>query len=329
MGILYACRMQSMERGCEIAIKVETINIPLEIIKFRRLEIRSSQGDMDGLKQSILQHGLLNPILVRRSGSNHFEVVVGNRRLKAFQDLGIQRIPAKVIEADDRECYVLLLVENIQRETLDPLDEARAFYDYVCSEEKNGFGYGSVSELARRIGKSQEYVSNRMRILRLPESTLRQLLEGTKLKVSHIEELASIAENPEAVKELANLVSMHQISVRVLEKAVQLIKSGLDSPRALELAKIESEMGLTSSNQLEGAEHISVLVERTKRVLEATLSYLDGISPEFEKETIYKYWLKNVRLPVHDAIDAVILCQRMTRAKASAHQKVTKTGRRL
>lgn len=309
--------MQSMYEGCEDISEGKTYEIPLGFIFPSRAAVRSSLGDLDGLKDSISQQGLLSPILVRRIRPSRYEVIAGYRRLKAYRALGLSRIPAKIIEADDKRSFEVFLTENVQHQTLDPLDEARAFYNYVCSKERHGLGYGSVAELARRIGKSQEYVSNRIGLLRLPESTIRQLLSEGKLTVSHIEELASISDNPVAAQELANLIATHRISVRVLEKTVQLIKSGVGTTRALLLAKIESDMRLESTPLNRGSERTKELLQRTKRILEATLSYLDNTLPDLEKEPdIYRYWAENVRRPVHKAIDGTIVCQRkLTRAK--------------
>jgi ParB family chromosome partitioning protein len=226
-------------------------------------------------------------------------------------DLGLPTIPARVVEADDKECYEIFLVENLQIETLTPIDEAHAFYRYVSSKEKRGLGYGSITELAKTIGKSQEYVSNRIGLLRLRASTLRQLLDEKGLSVSHVEELASISDNRAAVDELSKLVSSNRIPVRVLEKAVRLVRIGVEVSRALELAKIESEMGLASEKSDCETNQLERFLARSKMILESTLSYLDNALSELENEPeVYRYWVKNVRLPVHKAIDGTIVCQK-------------------
>ena len=107
--------------------------------------------------------GLLEPIVVRPV-ENGSEVVAGNRRLEACRRLKMHRIPCHIVELDDREAFEVSLVENVQHETMNPVDEARAFKRYV-----DDYGYGGVSELARKIDKSQEYVSNRLRLLKLPK----------------------------------------------------------------------------------------------------------------------------------------------------------------
>lgn len=297
--------------GCEASVGEEVTKIPVTKIHCGKLKIRSTLGDLDELKTSIIKRGLLSPIIVRRLGASDFEVIAGNRRLRACKDLGFPRIFARVVQADDRECLEIFLTENVQRQTLDPVDEAKAFYSYVRSKEKLGLGYGSITELAEKIGKSQAYVSNRIGLLRLQEPVLRQLLDERKLSVSYVEDLASISDHPRAVKELVELVTTHRISIRVLEKAVQLIKCGLGTSRAVSLAEIESDMRLGSTAAEGNPDQVSELLKRTKRVLEATLKYLDETLPELEKKpAICNYWVTNVRMPVHTAIDGTIVCQK-------------------
>lgn len=299
------------------------MNIPLRQIDSGKTNIRSGLGDLSDLEASVVQLGLLSPILVRGTQSSRYEVIAGNRRLRVYARLGIPVIPARVIQATDKECYEISLAENVQRRTLDPIEEARAFYNYVCSKQRRGLGYGSISELARRIGKSQEYISNRIGLLRLRESTLREMLGEKKLTVSHVEELVSISNHPVAVKELSDLIANHRISVRVLERSVQLIKCGVETNRALELAKIESSMRLESKPSDRGNDRVSGLLGKTKRILEYALSYIDTTLPELGDEPgTCEDWVDRVRLPVHRAIDGVIACQK-------THGRVVKSGHPL
>lgn len=99
---------------------------------------------------SIQQKGLLEPIVVRPV-EKAFEVVAGNRRFEACKKLGWRSIPCHVVELDDKEAFEVSILENVQRETLNPIEEGRAYRNYV-----DECGYGGESELARKIGKSQE-----------------------------------------------------------------------------------------------------------------------------------------------------------------------------
>ena len=310
--------MQSEWTTLERSENVGATLLRIDSIRPGDLGIRSELGDLDSLKESILQQGLLTPIIVGRRSESSYEVIAGNRRLKVFQQLSRRFIPAVVVNVDEKSSFEISLTENIQRQTLDPLDEARAFYNYVSSKKKHGLGYGSVSELAKRIGKSQEYISNRMGLLRLPELTLRRLLRDGNLKVSHAEELASLSDNLETANELAKLVSSNKISVRVLEKAIHFIKAGVPLPKALELASTESNLKLKTPPQDVDSDRPGLLMKRTKLVLEATLSYVDNVLSELDPESdIYDAWTTHVRLPVHKAIDGVIRCQ--TLAKDEYH----------
>ncbi|MFC1755456.1 ParB/RepB/Spo0J family partition protein, partial [Thermoproteota archaeon] len=126
--------------------------------------LRSDLGNLDELMASIDKVGLLQPIVVR-TVANEYEVIAGNRRFEACRRLSWIKIPCHIVEMDDKEAFEISLVENVQRNMLNPIEEARAFSRYV---EENG--WGSVNDLAHRIGKSQVYVSKRLRLLKLPEN---------------------------------------------------------------------------------------------------------------------------------------------------------------
>ncbi|MGC8912085.1 MAG: ParB/RepB/Spo0J family partition protein, partial [Nitrososphaeria archaeon] len=117
-----------------------------------KYSLRSDLGRLDELITSIEEKGLLEPIVVRPV-EDGFEVVAGCRRLEACKRLGWRKIPCHIIELDDREAYEVSLIENLQHKTLDPIEEALAFKRYV-----DEYGWGGMSELARRVGKSVQYV---------------------------------------------------------------------------------------------------------------------------------------------------------------------------
>ena len=121
---------------------------------------------------SIVEKGLLEPIVVRPDG-DHFEVIAGNRRLQACRVLKLRKVPCHVVELSDRDAYEVSLTENIQRRTLNPIEEAGAFKKYVDT-----YGYGGVSDLARKIGKSHTYVSRRISLLTLPLRAQEDIILG-------------------------------------------------------------------------------------------------------------------------------------------------------
>jgi ParB family chromosome partitioning protein len=135
------------------------------------------------LTRDIKQHGVLEPVLVRESGGK-FQLVAGFRRVAASKAAGLTHVPGRILELSDAEIQEVQLVENIQREGLAPLDEARAFQRYLEATKR------TQQQLADRIGKSQAYVANRVRLLGLPDE-IKKLVDDGKLTGSHAVVLAS------------------------------------------------------------------------------------------------------------------------------------------
>ena len=297
-------------------INIEVVPVRVSEVGLSRFRVRQELGNLDELKESIVEKGLLHPIIVRFVGRSSYEVVTGSRRLCAFRDLGRSTIPAIIVNLTDQETFELILTENIQRATLSPLEEARAFYSYVGPREKNCYGYGKVSELAKRIGKSQEYVSNRIRLLRLPEPLLRRLFAQKHFTVSHAEELASLSDHPEMVAELSKMLLNEKISVRELERAVPLVKSGVETKRAVELARLESDLKVDWIYKGDKDGNTQMLMKRTELILKTALSYVDNVGADLEcDKALNDTWISSVRLKVHDAINGVIGCKKMYRAQ--------------
>jgi ParB family transcriptional regulator, chromosome partitioning protein len=170
--------------------------------------------DVIELASSIGRQGLLQPIIVRPVG-RHFEIVAGNRRYIACRSLRWKRIPSHIVELDDREAFEVALIENIQRKTLNPIEEARAFEKYVSD-----FGWGGVTELATKIGKSVSYVAKRINLLKLPHNLLSLVLDSS-MPVSLAEELESVKDKTEQIN-LAKLICGRRLSLR---KARHLINA--------------------------------------------------------------------------------------------------------
>jgi ParB family chromosome partitioning protein len=138
------------------------------------------------LAASIKASGVLQPILVRRSGQEEFQLVAGERRLRAAGLAGLSRIPAVIREVSDREMMELALVENIQREDLDPIEEAKAFQTLI---EKIGLTHDQLSE---RVGKQRSSISNSLRLLALPAEVQDMVSRGT-LSAGHARALLGVA----------------------------------------------------------------------------------------------------------------------------------------
>ncbi len=188
----------------------------IDISKIKQSKnIRHQVSDTDELAKSIDQKGLLQPILVRTM-DGYFEVVAGNRRYCACKALGWKKIACHIIELDDKEAFEVSLIENIQRKTISPLDEATAFKAYVSD-----FGWGGVSDLASRIGKSLSYITKRMKLLNLPSGVLESIM-NRRLDTSIAEELFSIKDETKQSK-LANLITGRRLSLRMTRKLVKQV----------------------------------------------------------------------------------------------------------
>jgi ParB family transcriptional regulator, chromosome partitioning protein len=187
-------------------------SVEVRMIRPPRVMLRTESGPIKGLMLSIQDKGLLEPIIVRPAEGG-FQIVAGMRRFEACKKLGWRRLPAHVVELDDREAFEVSLLENIQRETLNPIEEARAFRNYV--EE---FGYGGETELARRIGKSQEYVSKRIGLLSLPERVQDEIMRR-RIAPSVAQELTML--NDDDAEEMAEEIGLEGLSLREVRRIIR------------------------------------------------------------------------------------------------------------
>jgi ParB family chromosome partitioning protein len=175
----------------------------------RRFEPEATSG----LAESIRRQGLLQPVVVRPRPEGGYELIAGERRWRAAREAGIEEVPALVREADDRDSLLLALVENVAREQLSAVEEARA-YAALLDE----FGL-SLGELAERVGRSKPSVSNRLRLLELPDDVLWMLARG-ELTEGHARAVLAVPENAERVR-LAKRIVRGGLSVRAAERAAQ------------------------------------------------------------------------------------------------------------
>lgn len=164
------------------------------------------------LAQSIQQHGLLQPIVVR-AVSGGFELISGERRLRAFETLGRDSIPAIVRSMEENDRLVLALVENLQRENLNPIEEARAFHRLISE-----FGL-THEQVAERVGRDRSTVSNALRLLDLPEAVLEMVSRGT-ITAGHARTLVPIAKHPQFDRVVRAVVDSG-LSVRATERLVR------------------------------------------------------------------------------------------------------------
>ena len=170
---------------------------------------RFDDEGLQDLADSIRIHGVIQPLTVRRLSSGYYQIIAGERRWRAAKLAGLTEIPAVIIEADDRKVMELGLIENLQREDLNPIEEANGFK--VLMEE-----YGlTQEEVARQVGKSRPAVANALRLLALPDA-VHLLLEEGKLSAGHARAILA-APTGELQKKLAQKVIAEELSVRQTE----------------------------------------------------------------------------------------------------------------
>jgi ParB family transcriptional regulator, chromosome partitioning protein len=196
----------------ELAGSVEDITIS-DIVPPAN-SLRNCVSDIEQLAESIKKIGLLQPIVVRINSLGSFEVVAGNRRFNACKKLGWRKISCHIVELDDKSAFEVSIIENIQRQTLNPVEEGLAFRKYV-----NKFGWGGVSELAQKLSKSPGYVCRRMKLVELPNDVI-ELISKSDISVSIAEELLSVKDKYKQSK-LAVMVSNKQLSSRETRKLIK------------------------------------------------------------------------------------------------------------
>ena len=188
-----------------------------------QLPLRSQLTNIEQLAQSIKEKGLLQPIVVRPSDDDIFEIVAGTRRFNACKLLGWRKIPCHIVELDDREAFEISLIENLQRKTLNPIEQAEAFKKYVSD-----FGWGAVSDLARKIGRSHTFVVKRIKLLNLSKEVI-EAVEKSAISSSVAQELTTVADTTKQ-SELADLVARRHLSLRNARTLIN--NSGLDMDNA-------------------------------------------------------------------------------------------------
>jgi len=191
--------------------------IPLSQIESCRAQPRKSfdQEKLEELADSIRQHGVIQPLTVRKLSSGYYQIIAGERRWRAARMTELTEIPAVVIEADDQKAMELAMIENLQREDLNPMEEAEGFRALVAN-------YGMTQEeAARRVGKSRSAVANAMRLLDL-SPTLQELVTDGQLSAGHARALLPLS--PGLRAEAAKAVIDGGLNVRQTEQLVKRLQ---------------------------------------------------------------------------------------------------------
>tara|TARA_B100000927_G_scaffold96050_1_gene77497 strand:- start:247 stop:1092 length:846 start_codon:yes stop_codon:yes gene_type:complete len=221
--------------------------IELEKIKPGRFQPRANFDDekLGELTESIKNQGVLSPILVRELGLNEFEVIAGERRLRASKQAGLTSIPCLVDQKQDQDALISALIENLQREDLNPVEEARGL-----DRLKREFGL-TQDEVAKSTGKARSTIANSLRILSLPNSILDMLSSGM-IEKGHAKLLASM--EPKEAKEAAKKIVKNNLSIKDFsninsKKATN--KRIIPTSKDTDLLNVEREMSETFGHKIE------------------------------------------------------------------------------
>ena len=236
------------------------------------------KNSLEELAESIMQNGLLQPILVREYGDGRYQIIAGERRFRASKIAGLTEIPAIVLDKDDRKAAEIALIENIQREDLNPIEEAMAFRalatEYALTQE----------ELSVKVGKSRSAIANATRLLDLPEEVLNMVASG-EISAGHGRTLLGLKSKddmfPLAIKVVADDLSVRQLEEEV-KKANKPKKLVTDDPlplvdyfREMEI-RVQSHLGRKVKIEGKGKKKTLTLYYEDNEDLDDLLAALCG-----------------------------------------------------
>lgn len=246
--------------------------------------------NLNGLMRSILEKGLLQPIIVRMiNDKNYYEIVAGYRRYSACKKLGWKKIPCQILDLSDIEAFEISIIENVQRKTLNPIDEAKAFKKYVYDN-----GWGSVSALASKLGKSVAYITKRIMLLDLPSDVTKAINENL-LVPSIAEELFSIKKEDEKSKLAKLIIEKHMTinSVRIMVKEMTMPDIDDSDEPEIAMNKVYDNIRARS-------------LERTIISLRIAMNRIASIIEDVEDDWILYEILMQHKRRLHEQIDILI-----------------------
>ncbi len=232
---------KSLDRGLDALLgsakKTKgSLEIDLKKISPNRFQPREEfdQVKIDELAESIKKHGVLNPIIVREMGLEKYEIIAGERRFRAAQAAGLEAVPAIMRQPQEQEVLEMALIENLQREDLNPVEEAKG-YDRL----KREFGL-TQEEVSEATGKARSTVANSLRLLSLTEAVLKLLQQG-KIEKGHAKVLTGLP--PSQAEGLGNRVAKEGLTIRQLEALLKPKKTAVSGKiKSRDTLNIEDEI---------------------------------------------------------------------------------------
>jgi ParB family chromosome partitioning protein len=250
-------KVRALEQGLQEPFKnMKFFPMATESISLNPFQPRQHYDNdtLEELKASIQEKGILQPILVRPRKAGGFEVVAGERRLRAAKALGLANVPVIVKDMEDSEVLLLALIENIQRQDLNVIDEARGF-DRLGKE----FNL-SQDQIAKSVGKDRATVSNTLRLLKLPAAIQEQIVQE-RISMGHARALLSL-DNEEAQLKMVHAIIAQSLSVRSVEGLVK--QSSTKSPKKTKAQKLKDPDISSLEEELRTILGTKVLVEDNK-----------------------------------------------------------------
>ena len=256
--------------------------------------------NLEIIANSIRQHGLLQPIVVRPK-ENYFEVVIGCRRFLACKSLKWKKIPCHTAHLNDIQAYEISLVENIRRKSFTPLEEAHAFKIYVSDN-----GWGSVTKLACRLGKNSSYILRRIALLNLPDDVIEDI-KNSSLSHSSAEELF-LVKDPEKQSNLAKIIARRHLTIK---KVREMIKNDPYYCENSEIIEVRSELQAFNKSivalRIAMNKIVTIMEEEKER------------NPLIYEQLLYQ---KNI---LHDQIDQLMKSKRKYAKEIFRYRKIMQT----
>ena len=219
------------------------VELPIEEIRPNPYQPRKEfdKKALEELSESIKTHGIFTPLLVRKSVSG-YDLITGERRLRAAKMAGLKTVPAIQVEFTEEQMMEIAILENVQREDLNPIEEAAAYESLI---QKLGY---TQEKLAERVGKSREYCANIMRLLKLPED-VQSMVVNKQLTMSHVRPLLSLNDE-EKIYEAAEKIKKNKMSVREVEAYVRDVNGGQKKPKKKEKDPMIRDLEIQLSEKL-------------------------------------------------------------------------------
>ena len=227
LGALFADPVTPVEPQKQIQV------LPIQKLEPNRAQPRRDFDEeaLGELAASISEHGLIQPIAVRQMENGYYQIIAGERRWRASRLAGLKEVPVNIIEADDQTAAELTLIENLQREDLNPMEEARGYEALITS-----FGM-SQEEAAKSVGKSRPAVAHALRLLKLPKAIV-LLVEDGSLSAGHARALIPLP-SEELQKEAAQKIMEQQLSVRQTEALIKRMLKPQTEPEPESILRVD------------------------------------------------------------------------------------------